>query len=397
MTPRKCVGSWLDAYLEYTSGTLPPRLFHLWCGISALSAALQRSVWAQADQGAIFYPNFYCFLVGEPGTGKSTAIDLAQQVVGMAGINLDSDSTTSAGLRAAFKRAYDRSAKQKGLETAHSSVIVFADELETFLKSEKYDPELFQLLTKAYNNPNPLQHETLKDGLFNVPRAFLSILGGIQPDNLNKRIPPEMVGSGFASRVLFVYHPPRFVELGWKKVKDQGKKELEDGLVADLKRISRLAGEYDVTDGYVKAWDKIATESANQSTCPHGKALLTYWRRRVTHLTKLSMVLAASRRDELMLEEGDLKDAETILREAEVHMPAVVSSITSKEEGSVHRDIVGALRLHGPQSESAICKCYEDVISEWEMVNRVLRDLVLARKVEGFRKDEETWYRIKEG
>ena len=53
--------------------------------------------------------------------------------------------------------------------------------------------------------------------------------------------------------------------------------------------------------------------------------------------------------------------------------------------------------IKGPQSEQAICKCYEDVISEWEMVNRVLRDLVLARKVEGFRKGEETWYRIKEG
>ena len=323
----------------------------------------------------------HTFLVGEPGTGKSTAIKIGERLVRQADIALAVSSTTSAGLRRAFQRAHDRSMTVGDGEASHASVIVFADELETFLKNERYDPELFQLLTLSYNCPPILDHETQKDGVFEVPNAFLTVLGGIQPDNLTKRIPPETVGSGFASRVTFIYHPPQFVKYSWNLEEVTGPTELEVKLIQDLAHIATLQGQYAVTSGFKELWDAIGTESANQEVCPLGKQLVSYWRRRITHLTKLSIVYAASRTDKLTLTKEDLTRALKTLTEAEEHMPYVIGSLTTSEEGLVRRDVLRALQKHGKQTFEKLYGFYKDDFSALEMKDKILRDLKLGGQI----------------
>jgi len=393
---RSC-GDWLDSYLKYTTDTLPPPIFHMWTGICVLSTALQRKVYARSALGAEYYPNFFTFLVGEPGTGKSTAIKIGQRLAVKAGLEFEVDSSTTAFLQGAFKEAYLATAALLGEEHAHASVVVFADELETFLKNERYDSELFKLLTKAYNCPDVLRHGTITGGRIEAQKAFMTILGGIQPDNLNKQIPPETIGSGFASRVTFIYHPPQHVDLYWDDSPEVGKPEEEEALIRDLAHIATLQGQCSVTPGFKELWHTVGTESANQLKCPLGDGLITYWRRRVQHLTKMSIVFCASRGDKLRLEEQDLKRAMKVLAEAEEHMPAVVSSLTKGEERFIMQDIHKALLDGGPKTLEWLYSVYDGDISAYELQNRVLRDLKLQGKVDVTHKNGVTYYRAKGG
>ncbi len=375
------LSDWITSYLEYTAETMPPAIFSRWTAICCLSAALQRKVYARSGLGAEFHPNFFSFLVGEPGTGKSTAIKIGERLVRAAGIHLEVDSSTTAFLQHAFKEAYDNSAVELGADKAHASLVIFADELETFLKNERYDSELIKLLTKGYNCPDVLRHGTLKDGRLEVPNAFMTILGGIQPDNLNKQIPPETVGSGFASRVTFIYHPPQFVKYNWDVHESKGPHVLEQKLIDDLAHIATLQGQYAVTSGFKEMWDELGTESGNQEICPLGKQLISYWRRRITHLTKLSIVYAASRTDKLTLTKEDLTRALRTLTEAEEHMPYVIGSLTTSQEDLVRRDVLRALQKHGKQTFEKLYGFYKDDFSALEMKDKILRDLKLGGQI----------------
>ena len=70
--PRK-LQSWTDAFFQYTEKIGSPPLFRRWCGIFTVAAALERKVWTVNNKGRL-YPNLYMFLVGPPGTGKTTTV-----------------------------------------------------------------------------------------------------------------------------------------------------------------------------------------------------------------------------------------------------------------------------------------------------------------------------------
>jgi len=357
-------------------------------------------VYAQNGLGGRFFPNFYVFLVGAPGTGKSTAIaDIGADLLNEAGIRLAADSGTAAWLREGFKAAMNRSMTEceGDLSKVHSSVVVFADELETFLKSERYDPDLFTLLTKAYNCPDPLDHGTVLHGEQAYPKSFLTVLGGIQPDNLNKRIPPSTIGSGFTARVLFVYHPLEYKEITWNMEAEEGDPVLKAALVADLIHLQTLRGQYAVTSGYAERWNAFKRDTSQVEYCPLGPNLTTYWTRRHVHATKLAIVCAASRTDKLTLTTADFDRAVDILADAEQYMGFVVSNVTRTREMQMAEDLYKAMMKDGPKTFAWLHECYQDEISAVEMRDKVLRDLQVQGKVDSFHKDGVTYYRAKGG
>ncbi len=78
MTLTRTLSDWLDGYLEYTTNTEPPYMYHMWMGISTIASLLQRK--CCLEWGTLkFYPNMYIVLVGPPGrTRKGTAMNLAK-------------------------------------------------------------------------------------------------------------------------------------------------------------------------------------------------------------------------------------------------------------------------------------------------------------------------------
>ena len=72
--------SFLTNYQFCTQNNEVPPIYHLFSGLAALSSLVSGKVWL--DRG-LFYirPNLYVVLTGEPGVKKSTAIDIAKQLL----------------------------------------------------------------------------------------------------------------------------------------------------------------------------------------------------------------------------------------------------------------------------------------------------------------------------
>jgi hypothetical protein len=78
---KRRLNNWLEAYKEYTLETEPPRHFHNWTSLSAISAALRKKVWFKFGRLRI-HPNLYVVLVSEPGIARKTqAISYAEELI----------------------------------------------------------------------------------------------------------------------------------------------------------------------------------------------------------------------------------------------------------------------------------------------------------------------------
>lgn len=71
----------LNDWIFYGSGDECPQEFQLWSGLSLLSSVLGRKVWTMHGDYFQILPNIYVCLVGEAGSGKSTARGRVKKVI----------------------------------------------------------------------------------------------------------------------------------------------------------------------------------------------------------------------------------------------------------------------------------------------------------------------------
>lgn len=71
-----------------------------------------------------------------------------------------------------------------------------------------------------------------------------------------------------------------------------------------------------------------------------------YLARKQTHMHKLAMVLAASQRDNLLIEVSDLKEAEAILNSTESSMIKVFESVGVVDEAKHVAELTAFVRAH---------------------------------------------------
>lgn len=71
----------INDYLYYGSGDECPQEFQLWSALSLLSSVLGRKVWCMHGDYFQILPNIYVCLVGEAGSGKSTARGRVKKIV----------------------------------------------------------------------------------------------------------------------------------------------------------------------------------------------------------------------------------------------------------------------------------------------------------------------------
>ena len=69
---------YLNDFVYYGSGTECPDIYLQWSGLSLLGAALGRKVWTMHGSYFRIHPKLYVCLVGDAGSGKSTAKNQAK-------------------------------------------------------------------------------------------------------------------------------------------------------------------------------------------------------------------------------------------------------------------------------------------------------------------------------
>lgn len=298
---------------------------------------------------APLYANLYVFLIGHPGTGKSRSIRAATLYTNeVPEFHKAPNSITFASLVDALVRSKRMIVRLPDEPLEYNSMMIAADELGTFM--HKYDKEMADGLS-AFYDPMPYGHERRGGDIkIKLKSPQLNVLCGSTPSNLIEVLPEGAWGQGFMSRVLLIFSDERIVGDDFASVT----RDLDKGLIHDLKTINALVGEFGVSPEYrdaVRAWRHLGEPPA-----PSHPKLIHYNSRRRVQLYKLSMVSAIDRSNVLHLTKDDFNRAMSWLLEAEGLMPEIFKAGAANADSQAMDEIRDFVLAKGKCPEYLVVK-----------------------------------------
>lgn len=345
--------NWLKSYCAFTAASEAPLEFHFWTGVSTVAACLRRRVWKD-ELHFKWTPNFYIIFVGPAGVvTKSTTLNIGYELLrDVPDIVFGPDSMTWHGLAKKFETAVAyhsyKDAAGKDQRVLMSPLTCSISELGTFLRPD--DNGLISFLTDVWDGKErPFQHDTAVSGNIKIENAWLNIIGATTPAWLQNNFPASLISEGIGSRIVFIYadqkrHLTAYPSRAGRVVDyhDTRKKLLED-LIA----ISKLIGEYQLTDAaYVWGENWYKQHNGTRNPLLASGRYGGYLARKQTHMHKLAMILAASQRDDLIITDTDLIEADAILGAAEVSMIKVFESMGVVDEAKHIAELVAFVKAH---------------------------------------------------
>lgn len=354
-----------------------------------MAACLEQKVWLKTS--SILYPNLYTFLVGHPGVGKTRTVRAARAYANeLPEFHFAPTSVTAASLIDALTQAKRSLIRLPDPPMEYNSLLIAADELGAFM--HKYDDEMVGVLS-AFYDPDPYgQRRRGNDLKIQIKSPQINILVGTTPSNLLKFMPEGAWDQGFTSRVLMVFSDERIIGDDFANTT----KPLNADLLADLRTINSLSGQYTVTQDYrdaVNNWRALGEPPA-----PTHPKLLHYKTRRRVHLYKLSVIAAASKSNALVLTKDDFNTAMNWLLEAETYMPEIFKA------GAIHADAKAMDEVYHLVAMAKDQMVPETRLMNWmrermpvHSVQRAVETMVAAGrlKVRGVDRDTKlTWYTV---
>jgi hypothetical protein len=372
MPDKRELPDWLDSYIYYTHGSLkdlhsePPINYHKWMGIATIAAALQRK--CRIKWGSItFYPNFYIILVAPAGQArKGTAMDFAKGFLDRLMIPMSSDATS---LQALIRRMSEctntEEEAEKGYFESHSSLTAFSPELTVFLGFA--NKELISNLCDFYDCRSRFEYDTISRGMEEIIGVFLNLVGATTPELIQGSMSADTIGSGLPSRMIFVYEPRivKRVIYPFFALSNEGV-AIEQQLVKDLTQIRSLKGDFKVSKDFLDSWTDWYGNYPD--VCPFDPAHFGgYWERRPTHIMKMSMVMSASRSNDMLLKDEDLRRSIELLESTEQKMNNVFRFMGKSDQADVIQKVMNFVARHGEVSMAQLMQEFLMFVSEVEL------------------------------
>jgi len=183
----------IDQYVKYcTALTDAPKIFHLFSGLTLLSATVGRRIQTDGFGGRPLFPNLWTVILAPSSVyRKSTAIGIAEDFMGSVGLKLLPQEFSQEQLIVDLQ------------DHPHSTFVwsEFGSALGNFQK--EYMAGTKDVLAALYDCPDQYQRK-LRSGELNVVNPYISILGATNVDWMaNKGITNDLRG-GFLARILYV-------------------------------------------------------------------------------------------------------------------------------------------------------------------------------------------------
>lgn len=349
---------WLKAYMQYTSMSESPEIFHFWAGVSTIASVLKRRVWI--DQRYFEWtPNFYIIFVAPAGiASKSTTISIGASLLReLAGeiVHFGPDSGTWQAIGKALMEAKELIPMVPGdLEgelQEMSCITCVPGELGTFLDFQ--DRKLIDTLTTLWDGQRgTFEHRTSTQGVILISNPWINILSATTPAWLKKNVPEEAIGGGFASRVIFVFGNKKRQLVAYPGMMGENKEfvKMRNNLIEDLRDMSECIGEMILTPEavewgeawYKKHWEERPIHMASER-------FDGYIARKQTHMHKLAMVLSIAQTSSRIITEQHLQAAEVITTGMEADMINVFESIGVTPVSRLMGEIISFLHTYQKQ------------------------------------------------
>lgn len=392
----------LEAYLKYTEGTEPPRSYHVWVCLSMLAGALQRRVFLPWGHDTI-YPNLYVILVGPSGRArKGTAMKIGKRIMKDVGIQLASESITREALIRAMNNAQTSFVDSSTGEVKwHCSLTAVSEELSVFLGQNQTDVRFLSALTDWYDSADEWKYETKGSGYDIVQGVCFNLLGGTAPEWLHSMLPEEAIGGGFTSRCIFVVETDKGQTVP-KEIMNQETQQLGEAIRADLERVASMSGEMgfdpDAEEIYIN-WYRENDAAIQRGEPPIADPVFAgYCERRATHLRKLSIIMSASRGDDLIITKSDLNRAMNIMNAAEQNMASTFRGLGRSQYARSVDDVMKLLVRRGRVSRSELMRLmWRNIDSqELKVIKEILQQMNFV-KITYDPGNNEEWYELRKG
>ena len=368
---------WLSAYMLHTQHSEAPDHFHFWTGVSTVAGALRRRVWV--DMGYFkWYPNFFVFFVAPPGiVAKSTTADIGMSILrDIDYIHFGPASSSWQAFIQMLANTREEYLMPDGTYMPMCAINVVASELGTFL--DPHNREQSDVLTDLWDGRTGAWLKIAKTTADDtVANPWINLIGCTTPSWVAANFSDYFTGGGLASRIVFVYaekkrklvaYPQRHIPKDFLKQREM--------LLHDLKVISSLVGEYVLSDEAFN-WGEEWYKQHDKGNYPHipAERFKGYLARKQTHLHKLAMVLAASQRNELVIEKMDLIRAKEKLDEMEKYLPLVFGQMNREQEVMIAADMLDQIRSTGRVSRLVLYREHFFKTISFDTFEKVLRTL----------------------
>ena len=333
---------WIESYLIYQENTEPARIFDKWAAYSVIASALRKKTFLSLGRIKI-YPNIYIVFVAEPGIArKSQAISNAMSMLAqIPEIITSADASTKEALLQDLQVGATDELMPDGSTFKHSSLCIFSKEFESFLGQKKENTKMLVLLTDLFDCQElPWKYRTKTSGSNVVPSVFINLLAATTPDSLASSLPPTAVGGGLTSRMLFVWADKKKKKVP-RPFETEEEKELKDKLIKDLFVISRISGQYTMTEDCIEKWDEWYNkyEEADPDRICKDPSFNGWYSRKPMYILKIAILVAASRSNSLLVDWEMIEKAISEIEEVEYQMgnafKAIGKSVITSETDTV--------------------------------------------------------------
>lgn len=383
-------------YLFLNSALEVPQSFIAWCSLSAISVALGRRIWLEMGPFRI-YPNMYIILVAGAGKmRKSTAIKVARDLIyKMSPVpNVIGQKLTPEALIDAMTHLPPAAAKKivLGNDPIGQGMII-TDELTTLLNRTTSDNGMATLLTDFWDCPDLWKSQTISRGIKQMRDIQLGMLAATTPEELRKAIPEEAIGSGLASRILFIYETESSKPIAFPTYTPRHL-EARDFCINFLQRVQMLSGPVEVS-AEAKTWftEFYNTECYNSPLLDDAH-LRGYASRRHIHLLKLAMNLSVALYERPELSVAVLEKAKMLVNYNEVQLQKIVRLLTMSEKGAIIQYIYSIIHRHGRVTREQLLAEVSHRIDNRELTE-YLETLKQSRQVETFANFSTIYYQIR--
>lgn len=335
----------IEAYLGFTNHLESSKRLHKWSIISAIAGALERKTHIKRGRGLTLYPNLYIFIVGQSGiVKKSTSTGIAISLLkSVEGIKVMSDRATASSLIDQLgdsKKIYEN----KDEEYQHTSAFIYASELIVFLK------EVFgtvtELLTTFYDCPEDWSYKTKNSGVNIMKNICVNMLAATTIQWLREAVSDQIMGAGFAGRIIFVCEKPSGRFVAWPDPpKDHDEMHLK--LIEDLAQISQLFGEMKPSAKAKELFENWYIDHMKNIASPNEDFRMSgYYGRKGDMILKLSMVRSASLGSSLTIEDADIQWAIEQMGDLEKDIEDVYTKTGVHSEIELRFKILEFVRSH---------------------------------------------------
>lgn len=393
--------SFISDYRIVTQNNEVPPSFHLYSGLVALASLLGARVWTDFGLFRI-RPNLYVVLTGDAGIKKTTAMAVTKRYLRSFKdqVPLSAEAQTKEALvqdMASYSRVCKVGVGEVPKEFAplteecnsfmYCPITVCVTELSQFVGAGS--SHMVDFLTTVYDEPI-YTNSTKNKGTDSLPMPCLNMLACTVPDWITSQMKSDVISSGFARRVIFVYEEEKQPRVAFPTITDE-MEEAWDRLIEYGKQILKISGPMTWGPG---AKDFFKTWYENLSYPPD--PMMQGWANSVhIQMIKIAMLISVSESLDKVLTVESMQMSIALIEQVEVNIPKVFRSLGRNELHGTGTTLIKLLSMTEmkalPEREVKAHLFREVDPSDF---NKVIIQLTQTGKIKKVLIDKVTYYQL---